>query len=77
MNKRNITYKYIRVRQLIPNATHAEYWEFVDGKKGDSGGTRSYQGNLVNWSDTMVTTDCNGFVRTFDVNGHVISQYRK
>ena len=48
MNKRNITYKYIRVRQLIPNATYAEYWEFVDGKKGDSGGTRSYQGNLVN-----------------------------
>ena len=36
MNKRNITYKYIRVRQLIPNATYAEYWEFVDGKLYDT-----------------------------------------
>ena len=71
------TYKYIRVRQMLPNSTYAEYWEFIDGKKGGSGGSRSYQGNLVSWSDCMVTTDFHGFVRTFDVNGFVISQYKK
>ena len=71
------TYKYIRVRQLIQNSTCAEYWEFIDGKKGSQGGTRSYQGNLMSWSETMVTTDYNGFVRTYDVKGHVISQYKK
>ena len=31
------TYKYIRVRQLISNSTYAEYWEFIDGKKGGCG----------------------------------------
>ena len=71
------TYRYIRVRQLAPKTTYAEYWEFIDGKKGSVGGSRSYQGNLMNWSETMVTVDFNDFVRTYDVNGHVISQYKK
>ena len=77
MDYDNKQLRYIRVRQLIPNSTYAEYWEFNNGVKGSTGGTRSFQGNLVNWSDTMVTTDCNGFARTFDVNGHLISQYKR
>ena len=71
------TYRYIRVRQIGQNVTYAELKRYDDGKDTGMGASRSYQGNLVTWSDNMVTTDFNGFVRTFDVNGFIISQYRK
>ena len=68
--------RYIRVRQM-KNSVMADYWEFVDGKKGSHGGSRSYMGNLVTWSSNMVTTNFNGLVRTYDENGMQISCYKE
>lgn len=67
-----------QIYKVLPqnNYVIVYYYNIENGKPTGTGGTRSHQGNLVNWTSQTVTTNLNGNIRTFDAEGKTISWYK-
>ena len=68
-----------KIYKVLPqnNYVIVYYDTYENGQKTGYGGTRSHQGNLVNWTENTVTTNLNGNIRTFNSEGKTISWYKQ